>query len=489
MKTLISTRPLEGVESPLLAVLVSDIETPLKDASLERAIASGDYKGKKDEALLVYGGGKAERILLVGIGKATEITRSSIRRGAAIAAKRARSLGTKTFTIAVANAARGGLGVAEIVQVAIEGAAQGGWQFTELKKQPEDPKPELESVEIVIDKAEKEQAEAGRRIGDAVAAGYLFTRNLQMQPGNVCTPTFLGEQARKLATTYKFGVTVLDLAQIKKEGMGALLAVAQGSAEEPRFIVLEYQGGTGAPVVLIGKGVTFDSGGISIKPAANMEDMKFDKSGATAVLGAFEVLGRLKPKINVVGLVPATENLPSGTAIKPGDVVKSHLGKTIEIINTDAEGRLILCDALSYARRFKPAAAIDAATLTGAVVVALGHHAIGMMGNDEALLAEVRDAGERAGERCWPLPLWDEYRELLKSDVADVKNSGGRAAGTIAGAWFLREFVDSFPWVHLDIAGTAYLEGEGPSHAKGPTAIGVRLFTEFLLKRAAAAGA
>ena len=460
MKTLISTRSLESVESPLLAVLVSDNQAPLKDASLERAIASGDYKGKKDEALLVYGAppGKAERILLVGIGKATEITRSSIRRGAAIAAKRARSLETKTFTIAVAKEARGGLGAAEIVQVAIEGAAQGGWQFTELKKQPEDPKPELESVEIVINKADKEDAEAGRRIGDAVAAGYLFTRNLQMQPGNVCTPTFLGEQARKLATTYKFGVTVLDLAQIKKEGMGALLAVAQGSAEEPRFIVLEYQGGTGAPVVLIGKGVTFDSGGISIKPAANMEDMKFDKSGATA-------------------------------AIKPGDVVKSHLGKTIEIINTDAEGRLILCDALSYARRFKPAAAIDAATLTGAVVVALGHHAIGMMGNDEALLAEVRDAGERAGERCWPLPLWDEYRELLKSDVADVKNSGGRAAGTIAGAWFLREFVDSFPWVHLDIAGTAYLEGEGPSHAKGPTAIGVRLFTEFLLKRAAAAGA
>ena len=491
MKNLISTRSLESVESPLLAVLVSDNQAPLKDASLERAIASGDYKGKKDEALLVYGApsGKAERILLVGIGKATEITRSSIRRGAAIAAKRAHSLGTKTFTIAVAKEARGGLGVAEIVQVAIEGAAQGGWQFTELKKQPEDPQPELESVEIVIDKADKEEAEAGRRIGDAVAAGYLFTRNLQMQPGNVCTPTFLGEQARKLATTYKFGVTILDLAQIKKEGMGALLAVAQGSAEEPRFIVLEYQGGTSAPVVLIGKGVTFDSGGISIKPAANMEDMKFDKSGATAVLGAFEVLGRLKPKINVVGLIPATENLPSGTAIKPGDVVKSHLGKTIEIINTDAEGRLILCDALSYARRFKPAAAIDAATLTGAVVIALGHHAIGMMGNDEALLAEVRDAGERAGERCWPLPLWDDYRELLKSDVADVKNSGGRAAGTIAGAWFLREFVDSFPWVHLDIAGTAYLEGEGPSHAKGPTAIGVRLFTEFLLKRAGAAGA
>lgn len=486
MKTLISTKPLGSVETPLLALIVAQGTAAAIDPGVERAVASGDYKGKKDETLLVYGNGKAQRILLVGVGKPADITRSSVRRAAAVAAKRARGLGTKQFALAIAKEARGGLGAAEQAQVAIEGVAQGGWQFNELKKQPEDPKPEFESVELVIDASDKDEAEAGRRIGDAIAAGYLYTRNLQMQPGNVCTPTYLADQARKLAEAHGFGVTILDRAQIKKEGMGALLAVAQGSAEEPRFIVLEYGGGSGAPVVLVGKGVTFDSGGISIKPALNMEDMKFDKSGATAVLGTFEVLGRLKPKINVVGLIPATENLPSGTAIKPGDVVKSHLGKTIEIINTDAEGRLILCDALSYARRFKPAAALDAATLTGAVVIALGHHAIGMLGNDEALLAEVRDAGERAGERCWPLPLWEDYRELLKSDVADIKNSGGRAAGTIAGAWFLREFVDSFPWVHLDIAGTAYLEGEGASHAKGPTAIGVRLFTEFLLKRAGA---
>ena len=487
MNTSISTQSLSGIETPLLAIVVAQgAAADLKDAGLERAVASGDYKGKKDESILVYGAGKAERILLVGVGKGNEITRSAVRRAAAIAAKRARSLGTKKMTIALAKEVRVALGAAELAQVVVEGAAQGSWQFNELKKQPEDPKPDVDSVEIVFDQAEQQAAEAGRRIGDAIAAGYLLTRNLQMQPGNVCTPSYLADQAQALAKRYGFGVTILDKAQIKKEGMGALLAVAQGSAEEPRFIVLEYKGGTGAPVALVGKGVTFDSGGISIKPALNMEDMKFDKSGATAVLGTFDVLGRLKPKINVVGLIPATENLPSGTAIKPGDVVKSHLGKTIEIINTDAEGRLILCDALSYARRFKPAAAIDAATLTGAVVVALGHHAIGMLGNDEALLDEVRDAGERAGERCWPLPLWDEYRELLKSDVADVKNSGGRGAGTIAGAWFLREFVDGFPWVHLDIAGTAYLEGEGAGHAKGPTAVGVRLFTEFLLKRAAA---
>jgi leucyl aminopeptidase len=212
--------------------------------------------------------------------------------------------------------------------------------------------------------------------------------------------------------------------------------------------------------------------------------MKYDMSGAAAVLGTFDVLGRLRPRLNVVGLVPSTENLPSGTAVKPGDVIKSHFGKTIEIVNTDAEGRLVLCDALSYARRFKPAAVIDAATLTGAVVIALGNQASAVMGNDDALAVEVRDAGERAGERCWPLPLWDEYRDLVKSDIADVKNSGGRGAGSIAGGWFLREFVDGFPWVHLDIAGTAYTDGEAAHQAKGPTAFGVRLFSEFLLQRA-----
>jgi leucyl aminopeptidase len=496
MKSTVAAKPLAQVGAPLLAVAVPQgVSLPpslgeLDGASggvLARAIGAGDYKGKRDEMLLVYGGGKAQRILLVGVGKPGEVTRNTLRRAAAVAARRARGLGTKTFAFAVAAEARGGVGAEELGQVAAEGAAQGGWQFTELKQPGEDQKPELEAVELVVDAADRSDAEAGRRVGEAIAAGHRFTRTLQMQPGNVCTPSYLAEQAGTLAKAHGFALTVLDRAQLKKEGMGGLLAVAQGSAEEPRFIVLEHRGaGDQAPVALVGKGVTFDAGGISIKPAQNMEDMKFDMSGAAAVLGTFEAMGRLKLKLNVVGLIPATENLPSGSAVKPGDVVKSHFGKTIEIINTDAEGRLILCDALSFARRFKPTAVLDAATLTGAVVVALGHHAIGMMGNDEALLAEVRDAGERAGERCWPLPLWDEYRDLLKSDIADLKNSGGRSAGTIAGGWFLREFVEGFPWVHLDIAGTAYTEGEGSTQSKGPTAVGVRLFTEFLLKRAGA---
>jgi leucyl aminopeptidase len=302
-------------------------------------------------------------------------------------------------------------------------------------------------------------------------------------PGNVCTPTFLGKTAEDLAKRYGFAVTVLDRAAIVKEKMGALLSIAQGSAEEPRFIALEYRGSEAAPVVLVGKGVTFDTGGISIKPAQNMEDMKFDMSGAAAVLGTFEMLGRLKPKVHVVGLIPSTENMPSGTAVKPGDVITSHFGKTIEMINTDAEGRLILCDALSYARRYKPAAVIDIATLTGAIVVALGHTAAGVMGNDDALVEEVRQAGERSGERAWPLPLWEDYRDLMKSDIADVKNAGGRPAGSISAGWFLREFVDGFPWAHLDIAGTAYTEREEPGRVKGPTGTGVRLFSEFVLNR------
>jgi len=323
----------------------------------------------------------------------------------------------------------------------------------------------------------------GHRVGAAIGAGQTFTRSLQVLPGNVCTPTHLGRTAEELARRYGFGVTVLDRAAIEREKMGALLCVAQGSAEEPRFIALEYTGAAGPPVVLVGKGVTFDTGGISIKPAQNMEDMKFDMSGAAAVLGTFEMLGRLKPAVHVVGLVPSAENMPSGTAVKPGDVVTSQLGKTIEIINTDAEGRLILCDALAYARRYQPACVIDIATLTGAIVIALGHTAAGVMGTDDALVEEVRTAADRAGERVWPLPLWDEYRELMKSDIADVKNAGGRPAGSISAGWFLREFVDGFPWAHLDIAGTAYTERDEPTRVKGPTGMGVRLFSEFVLSR------
>ena len=453
--------------------------------ALSRLYVAGDFGGKKDELAVVYPTGPAARVILVGLGKVEAVSRMQLRRSASIAAKRARVLGAAAADFHLAIEGRGSLSARDAGQVIAEGLAQGAWHFTEMKRPPEDPKAPLTAVTVLAGDAGAEFA-AGVGLGSAVAMGQLLTRGIQMLPGNVCTPRYIAEQAMEIAKRHGFKITVLDRAAIVKEGMGALMAIAQGSAEEPRFIALEYEGAAGKPVVLVGKGVTFDTGGISIKPAANMEDMKFDMSGAAAVLGTFEALGRIKPKVRVVGLIPSAENMPSGTAVKPGDVVKSHLGKTIEVINTDAEGRLLLADALSYARRYDPAVVLDAATLTGAIVIALGHTALGIMGNDDAVVEEVRRAGERAGERGWPLPLWDEYRELNKSDIADVRNTGGRPAGSITAGWFLREFAESFPWAHLDIAGTAYTEREDAVMAKGPTGIGVRLFTEFVLARASA---
>ena len=485
----LSTAP-SGFDTPLLAIAVARGGLPASLATLDQAtggalgrlFAAGDFSGKKDETALLYPPGAAARVLLVGLGQAEEISRSSIRRAAATAAKRARSVGVPRAAFHLPAEAFGQVTPAEAGQAIAEGLAQGAWQYTEMKRPPEDRKPALERIEVLAPGAAKAFAD-GHRLGAAIGAGQTLARAIQVLPGNVCTPAYVARTAEEIAGRYGLDVTVLDKAAIVREGMGALLAVAQGSAEEPRFIALEYKGAEGPPVVLIGKGVTFDTGGISIKPAQNMEDMKYDMSGAAAVLGTFETLGRLKPPVHVVGLIPSTENMPSGTAVKPGDVVTSLLGKTIEVINTDAEGRLILCDALAYARRYRPACVLDIATLTGAVVVALGHSASGVMGSDDRLVEEVRDAGERSGERVWPLPLWDEYRELMKSDIADVKNTGGRPAGSISAGWFLREFVDGFPWAHLDIAGTAYTDREDATRVKGPTGMGVRLFSEFVLGR------
>jgi leucyl aminopeptidase len=411
-----------------------------------------------------------------------EISRAGLRRVASTAAKRSRSLGVPRAALHVVPEALGPVSPSEAGQAIAEGLAQGAWQYQEMKRPPEEKKPALERIDVLTPGADAAFI-SGHRIGAAVGEGQSVARGIQVLPGNVCTPSYVARAAEEIARRHGFEITVLDKAAIQREGMGALMAVAQGSAEEPRFIAMEYKGAAGPPVVLVGKGVTFDTGGISIKPAQNMEDMKYDMSGAAAVLGTFEMLGRLKPAVHVVGLIPSTENMPSGTAVKPGDVITSLSGKTIEVINTDAEGRLILCDALTYARRYQPACVLDIATLTGAIVVALGHTATGVMGSDEQLIEDVRGAGERAGERVWPLPLWEEYRDLMKSDIADVKNAGGRPAGSISAGWFLREFVDGFPWAHLDIAGTAYTDREDATRVKGPTGVGVRLFSEFVLDR------
>ena len=458
---------------------------------VRRLFEGGDFTGARDEVAHAYLTGEGpRRVLLVGMGKAEEVGRTQVRRAAAIGARRAKALGTGAVAFSMPAAFRAsGVALGDFAQAAVEGMGQGAWQFDELKTQGSasgnDKKAPVESISVLVTAAEREEAEGGFARGVAVAEGQSLARRLQFLPPNRCTPEFLASAAQEIGARHGLTVTVLDRATITAQGMGALLAVSQGSATEPRFMTLEYKGaGDAAPVALIGKGITFDTGGISIKPAAQMEDMKYDMSGAAAVLGAMEAIGRLKPKVNVVGIVPSCDNMPSGTAIRPADVVTSHFGKTIEIVNTDAEGRLILADALSYVRRFKPAAVLDAATLTGAAIFVTGHQASPIMGNDEALVEEVRRAAERSGERMWPLPMYDEFREQNKSDIADVKNSGGRPAGTITAGWFLREFVDGYPWVHMDVAGTAYTESDSPPLAKGPAGVPTRTFVEFVLGRA-----
>jgi leucyl aminopeptidase len=485
----------EAHATPLLILVVPLGALPASLAALDQAsggtlsrcYAAGDFRGKKDETALLYPDGPRPRLLLVGVGPPAEGARSAIRRGAAVGAKRARLVGVPEATVFVTPEAHGGLSGSDVGQVVAEGVAQGAWYFGSMKQPPEDKKPDLGRISLLAP-SDAEAMRLGHKIGSAIAAGHILCRELQVLPGNHCPPKRVAEAAKEIAARHGHGITVLDKAAIVKEGMGALLAISQGSAEEPRFIAIEYKGAEGAAVVLVGKGVTFDTGGISIKPAQGMEDMKYDMSGAAAVLGTFEMLGRLRPKIHVVGLIPSAENMPSSTAIKPGDVVTSHLGKTIEIVNTDAEGRLLLADALSYARRYSPACVVDIATLTGAITIALGHSVAGVMGTDAAVIGALVAAGQRANERVWELPLWEEYRELNKSDIADVKNSGGRPAGSISAGWFLREFVEGFPWAHLDIAGTAYTDRDDATRVKGPTGIGVRLFSEFVLKRSGNSG-
>ncbi|MBV8404634.1 MAG: leucyl aminopeptidase, partial [Gammaproteobacteria bacterium] len=324
-------------------------------------------------------------------------------------------------------------------------------------------------------------AERGLAHGDAIAAAQSVQRDLANLPGNICTPTYLAEQARALAKRQaSLRVRVLDEAAIRREKMGCVLAVAQGSHQPPRFIVLEHQGAKKPPIVLVGKGVTFDSGGISLKDPPGMDEMKFDMSGAAAVIAALQLAAQLRLPLHLVGLIAAVENMPGGRAVKPGDIVTSASGQTVEILNTDAEGRLILSDALHYARRFHPAAVLDIATLTGACVVALGHHHSGVMGNDQALVTELLEAGRRADDRCWQLPLTEEYGEQLKSNFADFANIGGRDGGAITAATFLGKFTQGLRWAHLDIAGTAYQSGA----AKGSTARPTPLLADFLLKRA-----
>jgi leucyl aminopeptidase len=476
-----TTSATQGFAPELLAVALFEGESPPDLGEDAAAVVSdGDFSGKPGETALLYGQrGPAPRLLLVGMGERDLATLEKLRRAAATVVRRARTLKLREAALSLPNLPNAD--TREAARAAAEGASLGPYRFTKHKT-PADGH-ELETFWLVAEEGEVEEARAGAEIGEKVAAGTALARDLANEPSNVATPEYLAEKARSIAEKYGMELEVLDRAGIEAEGLTGLATVGRSATNEPHLIVLEHRkGGEAAPVILVGKAVTFDSGGISIKPTAGMEDMKFDMSGGAAVLGAMEAIGALDLALNVVAIVPATENLPGGDAFKPGDVLEMHSGKTVEIITTDAEGRLILADALSYARRYEPSAVIDCATLTGACVVALGSHASGLMGNDEDLVAEVEAAGETTGERAWPLPLFDEYTEQIKGDTADIKNSGGRGGGALTAGAFLKEFAD-FPWAHLDIAGTAYGKKGNAYTTKGATGVPTRLLVEFLIGR------
>lgn len=480
-----------ALDAPLLAVALPSSPTvgpelaavdAATHGALGRVISRRDFRGGRDETLHLAGGDRGiQRVLLVGLGTASERA-GALRRAGAIAARQASRLGVGRLAFYA------GAMTATEVEAAGIGIGIGAWDFKEMKTAPpaEEQRASLEGAVILA--ADGSARETGTRVASALGEGIALARRLGMLPGNVCTPDYLADTARDIAKRLGMTTTVMGRAAMQEAKMGSFLAVAQGTTQEPRLIMLEHRKGAkdAKPIVLVGKGLCFDSGGISIKPAQGMEWMKFDMCGAAGVLGAMEAIGRMELPVNVVGLIGSTTNMPSGEAMKPGDVVQASNGKFIEIINTDAEGRLVLADVLAFAKRLSPAAVIDAATLTGACVIALGHTATGVMGNQEPLVQEVLDAAKRAGEPGWPLPLWDEYKDLIKSDVADIKNSGGRPAGTITAALFLKEFADDYPWVHLDIAGTAYTESDLGTVPRGPTGVPVGTFVEFVRARGSA---
>jgi leucyl aminopeptidase len=476
-----TSRTAEGFAPELFAVALYKGESPQEDLGEDAAgvVSDGDFGGKPGETALLYGQrGPAPRLMLVGLGERDRVSPEKLRRAAATVARRARTL--KLREAAISLPALPDTETQEVARAAAEGAKLGLYRFDRHKSAADEH--EVGTFWLVADDAALEEAREGAELGERVAGGSMLARDLANEPSNVATPEYLAKKAREIAETYGMELRVLDRAGIEEEGLTGLATVGRSAANEPRFIVLEHRKGDAAPVVIVGKAVTFDSGGISIKPSSGMEDMKFDMSGGAAVLGAMEAVGALDLPLDVVALVPATENLPGGDAFKPGDVLKMHSGKTVEIVTTDAEGRLILADALSYARRYEPSAVVDCATLTGACVVALGSHASGLMGNDEVLVAEVQAAGEATGERAWPLPLFDEYTEQIKGDTADIKNSGGRGGGALTAGAFLKEFAD-YPWTHLDIAGTAYGKKGNAYTTKGATGVPTRLLVEFLIGR------
>jgi len=456
---------------------------------LKTLLDRGDFTGKPAETLLLTDlpGIAATRVLLTGLGAKKTFSRKAWRKAWAAAAAALSKTGIASVAVALERPETKELDDYYFGRAVAEIAAGSLYRINDLKT---GKKPKAAPLERVlagpVPKSAAAKVSRGLAHGAAIAEACTVQRDLANLPGNVCTPVFLAEEARALAKRYRsLRVRVLDEPAIRREKMGCLLAVSRGSAEPPRFIVIEHTGtgkaGRSAhPVVLVGKGVTFDTGGISLKDPGGMDEMKFDMSGAAAVIASLTLAAALELPLRVVGLVAAVENMPDGKAVKPGDIATSASGQTVEILNTDAEGRLILCDALHYARRFQPAAVVDIATLTGACVVALGHHHSGAMGNDEALVTELVEAGVRADDRAWPLPVTEDYAEQLKSNFADFANIGGRDGGALTAAAFLGKFTEGLKWAHLDVAGTAYQSGA----QKGSTGRPTPLLADFLIHRA-----
>jgi leucyl aminopeptidase len=448
-------------------------------------VRRGDMEGKLGATLIIHNvpNTLCDRVLLVGLGRERDFREKEYREACRAAVRTLNDTGAMEAVSYLSELTVKRRDVDWKIVQAVIVANEVVYRFDRMKsKQSAVRRPLRRLTLAVARRADLPRGEIAVKHGEAIALGMNLAKDLGNLPPNVCTPTYLAKEATELAQAYSLGCEVLERSDMETLGMGALLAVARGSAEPPKLIVLRYDGGSAddAPVALVGKGITFDTGGISLKPAAEMDEMKFDMCGAASVLGTMKALAHMRLPINVIGLIPTTENMPGGRATKPGDIVKTLSQQTVEILNTDAEGRLILCDAMTYCERFRPAAVIDIATLTGACVIALGHVASGLFANDDALAKEILAAGDSTHDRAWQLPLWDDYQEQLRSNFADFANIGGRPAGSVTAACFLSRFAKNFRWAHLDIAGVAWRSGK----EKGATGRPVPLLSRFLIDRA-----
>ena len=484
----------ESTDVIVISLFENTKKIPSELSSLDKAsggfisnlLQNKDFTGKLNETIMIPTYKKAipKRILLVGLGKTTEISSDKVRQAAGTATRVIQGKKFKSPSMLLYKTEYKGISIEDITRSVVEGVLLSLYNFTMYKTLKKEDKAVINNFTLIVQKKDVlAKVKSVAKNTQTVAEAVCFTRDIVNMAGSDATPTFLANKAKEIAKKTGVKCRTLSRPDMKRLGMGGILNVSRGSSQPPKFIILEYntRKKNNDTIVLIGKGVTFDSGGISLKPEANMNLMKADMAGAAAVLGAFKAISNLKPATHIVGLVPCTENMPSGSALKPGDIIKCMSGKTVEILNTDAEGRLILADAIAYAKRYKPDAVIDLATLTGACVAALGTFTSGMLGNNDKLKERVKHAGEKSHERVWELPLWKEYYELIKSNIADIKNTGGRYAGTITAACFLGEFVEDFPWVHLDIAGTFLVEKDTPYIRKGATGVGVRLLTRLIL--------